>query len=138
MLAAISKTPEFEMDEERASKIEKATASLADLYPVGFNRKLEAWTNFGFAFGGWFVPGAIAWWNHPKAPGPRRVIPMQQQPQQQQQRPSQESAPIMDLPMVSKPVDQSNAKVPSDMWQQPGDILDPSAPDGGFTDIAGE
>ena len=126
MLAAVAKTPEWEMDAERADKIEKATMTLSELYPVGFNRKLIAWTNFGFAFGGWFVPGAIAWWNHPPKPGPRRVIQMggQQQtaPVQQQQQAAPEPR---GLPIVGPGAhDQTTAKVPSEMWQQPGDIME--------------
>lgn len=134
MLAAVASVPEWEMDAARAGAIEKATMTLAELYPVGFNRKLIAWTNFSFAFGGWFIPGAVAWWKRPgKHPNDALRSRRQPEPKQAPEQPAQQTSGGFDLPMVSRAAD-APIQVPSQAWQQPGDILDPNPSE----DIAGE
>lgn len=131
MLASIANTPELEMDAERAKKIQDATIHLAKLYPIGMSEKTVAWTNFGFAVGGWLVPGTIAWWKHP-APRKEPLILRRAETPAPTPRAATPPSPVMDLPRVEsswKPPEE--AKTPSEMWAQPGDILEPS-------EVAGE
>lgn len=114
------------MDDDQARDIRESIEELARLYPIGISEKKVAWTNLVFSVGGWAAPGLIAIYKRPRQrPGRPQAVP---QPIRDTQAASPSPAAVVDLPGgLANPVTgdgaaPSQAKTPSQMWNQPGDI----------------
>lgn len=123
-LGNIASAPELYLEESEAAEISEALKELSRHYPIGMSEKTIAWVNFSFAVGGVFGPKVMAISKRPK---PQRVpTPIREAPKAQ--GPSND-APHGMVNGLANPVTGvgeglETAKVPSQMWNQPGDIED--------------
>lgn len=128
-LSNIAGAPELLMEPDQARDIREAIEELARLYPIGISEKKVAWTNFAFAVGGWAGPGLVAMYKKPARPRPT-VVPTPIREQKERA-----AAPTTDVsstpsgmvnglanPVTGVGADPAQAKTPSQMWNQPGDI----------------
>jgi len=120
-LGNIANAPELHITEAEAAEIGDALKELSRHYPLGMSEKKIAWINFSFAVGGVFSPKIVAIYRRPKRPGPERVVtPIREAAAAG--TPVREPGPMN--PVTGAGVGPEAAKVPSQMWNQPGDIVE--------------
>jgi hypothetical protein len=134
-LAGFTNEAKFEMADEQADKITAAIERLCVLYPVGLSEKRLAWINLTFALGGWAGPGVVAMWQRPPKPKPR-VLPTpirDVKPEASPMEPGPYATPGVNGlagsagladPITGAGATPETAKNPSQMWNQPGDIIE--------------
>lgn len=121
-LGNIAECPELHLDEAEAAEISEALKELSKHYPIGMSEKKIAWINFSFAVGGVFGPKVVAIYKRPAKPRPqlaptpiREAAPMEQGPYT--------NGLDATAPIITQTAPEA-AKVPSEMWDQGGDIQD--------------
>ncbi len=107
-LGNLASAPELHISDAEAAEISEALKELAKFYPIGMSEKAIAWVNLSFAVGGVFGPRVIAITKRPRVSNLRRDA-------------VNGSGSPLAHPMPSIPLaTPATAKVPSEMWPEPG------------------
>jgi hypothetical protein len=118
-LGNLASAEELYVTPEEAGKVGDAFREFAKHHAMGISEKRMSEINLVLAAGGVFVPKVIAIIRRPKKAGPVRVI-REDRTAAPAAAPQPQAAAMPDIPLKSPQA----AQVPSEMWPQPGDIIE--------------
>lgn len=133
-LGNVLESPELHISESEAAEVSDALKELSKHYPIGMSEKSIAWVNFSFAIGGVFGPKVVAIYKRPRprmVPTPIRPVEAPPITRKAPEPGPYAAAPATDgmlnglaNPVSGEGLTPEHAQVPSQMWNQPGDIQD--------------